>query len=609
VRSSTSRRSFGALLKEQRLAAGLTQAALGERAGIAERTIQDLERGITLPRRETVRRLSAALGLAPAEQADFESVSPAPRRRADPATSSTADLEPASYRPSALPISPTDLLGREHELAEIRALLHAGARLVTLTGPGGVGKTRLAIQIAALLAAGAAPACQHGVVMVELASITDPTLVPGAIAKMLGVHDSNGRLPLEIVQAHLRDRHLLLVLDNVEQVLPAASTIAALLAACPGLTVLATSREPLRIRGEREYQVRPLAVPDARQLERSAGLAEHAAIALFVERARAIQADFALTPETLSTIAAICARLEGLPLAIELAAARTRLLSPSAILGRLEHRLPVLTGGSRDLPARQQTLRDAIAWSYGLLSEGECRLLRRLAVFGGGWSLEAAETVAGDGSWVMGHRGSETQSLSPNTQHPTPNTLDVLELLAAKSLIRRCDDVAGEPRFDMLETIREYAQERLEESGEAQVVRRRHADYFVTLAERSRLGLRSAVRPSWLGRLKAEHDNFHVVLRWIVEQDEPGLALRFSRALAHFWDSPGYHTEGQTFMDAAFRPPAADVKPPGAPARTEEWRRSPPGDVDRAPRRLHGDADGSVGMAVLAGSRAVAAGW
>jgi predicted ATPase/DNA-binding XRE family transcriptional regulator len=599
-------RSFGARLRECRLAAGLTQAALGERSGIAERTIQDLERGATQPRRETVRRLSAALGLAPAEQVDFESVSPAPRRRADPATSSTTDPGPALSHPYPLPISPTALLGREHELAEIRALFRAGARLVTLTGPGGVGKTRLAVQVAALLATGGEPTCEHGVALVELAPIIDPALVPGAIARVLGVQSPDGRPPLEGVQAHLRDRHVLLVLDNVEQVLPAASTIAALLAASPGLTVLATSREPLRIRGEHEYQVRPLALPDARQMERSNGLAEHAAIALFVERARAIRADFALTPETLSTIAAICARLEGLPLAIELAAARTRLLSPLAILGRLEHRLPVLTGGSRDLPARQQTLRDAIAWSYELLSEGERRLLRRLAVFGGGWSLEAAETVAGAGFRVSGFRGGDAHS--PESEHPAPETLDLLELLAAKSLIRRGDNVTGEPRFTMLDTIREYAQERLEESGEAQAVRRRHADYYVMLAERSRLGLRSAVRPSWLSRLKAEHDNFHVVLRWIVEQDEPGLSLRFSRALAHFWDSPGYHTEGQAFMDVLVGPPAANVEPPGAPARTGEWRQSPRGDVDHAPRWLGGDDDGSVGMAVLAGRR-VAAGW
>ena len=285
----------------------------------------------------------------------------------------------------------------------------------------------------------------------------------------------------------------------------------------------------------------PLALPDVDQPGPADALARTRAVALFVERARAVRADFALTTENAAAVAAICRRLDGLPLAIELAAARIRSARPRPCSARLEHRLPLLTGGARDLPARQRTLRDAIAWSYELLSEAERRLLRRLAVFAGGCALEAAEAIA-----VVGFRGSGhpfPRNPTPETRSRAPETLDLLESLAAKSLVQRCDDVDGEPRFDMLETIREYALERLEESGEASIVRQRHAEFYVTLAERTRPALQRAGRQSWLRRLKVEHDNFHAALRWIVEQDEADLGLRLGGSLSHFWDQRGYHEE------------------------------------------------------------------
>jgi predicted ATPase/DNA-binding XRE family transcriptional regulator len=598
VGSSTDRRSFGALLKQQRLAAGLTQAALGERAGIAERTIQDLERDVARPRRETVQRLIEALELAPADRAVFEAVSPSPRQRSGAAMQASVPSGAPDRSQGHLPVPATALLGRERELMEIDALIQAGARLVTLTGPGGVGKTRLALQVAASILAAGRPVFEHGAFLIDLAPITDAALVPVTIAHVLGLRDLNGRPVLEGLKEHLRDRSILLVLDNVEQIQSSAPIVAELLAASPHLSVLATSRETLRVRGEHEYQLRPLELPDVYHVTSANALAGNPAVALFVERARAIRADFALTPESVSTIAAICARLEGLPLAIELAAARTRLLSPLAILGRLEHRLPVLTGGSRDLPARQQTLRDAIAWSYGLLSEAERRLLRRLAVFVGGWSLEAAEAVCDGGARGEG-RGASEMSHAPLAPRPSP--LDVLELLAAKSLVQRGDDVDGEPRFDMLETIREYALERLDESGEASIVRRRHAEYFVALAERTRPALQRAGRPSWLRRLKVEHDNFHAALRWIVEQGEADLGLRLGGSLSHFWDQRGYHEDGHTLVDAVPWPPMADADPPGLSLQVGGRGRSHRGDGDRVQRWLRvEDHDGSVGMAVLA---------
>ena len=428
-----------------------------------------------------------------------------------------------------LPTHPTALLGRERELAEVRKLYEDGARLVTLTGPGGTGKTRLGLQVAADLL----DAFEHGVFLVELAPISDPALVPSTVAQALGVRDIGSRPIVDAVKKHLRSRSVLLLLDNFEQVLPAAAVAADLLAACPGLAVLATSREPLRLRGEHEYAVPPLALPEAGLGTTSEVVSQAPAVALFVQRARAVRADFALTDENAAAVAEVCARLDGLPLAIELAAARVRLLTPEAMAARLERRLPLLVGGARDLPARQRALRDTIAWSHDLLDEHERRLFRRLSVFVGGWTLDAAEAVCNtDGNL---------------------DTLDGLESLVSKSLVRQDVDARGEPRFAMLETIREYALERLAASGEAAEMRQRHADNYVALAERTAPELYGHGLVAWFVRLEAEHDNMRAALAWSqAEERGAGIRLRLPLALWRFWLVRGYPAEGRQWLRRAF---------------------------------------------------------
>jgi predicted ATPase/class 3 adenylate cyclase len=454
-----------------------------------------------------------------------------------------ADLSPPAAldaRLHNLPIQPTALLGRAPEVAELRDLLLEGdARLVTLTGPGGTGKTRLSIQVAAELA----ERFEDGAFLVELGPIVDPALVPATIAQVLGVRDMGGRTMLDGLREHLRAKRLLLILDNFEQVLAAAPVVADLLAASPGLRVLATSREPLRVRGEREYAVTPLALPDVRQLPAPETLSQYAAIALFVERAAAIRADFAVTSENAPAVAEICSRLDGLPLAIELAAARVRLLTPQAIVGRLERRLPLLVGGPRDLPARQQTLRDAITWSYDLLNEAEQRLFRRLGGFAGGWTLEAVEGV---GFRVFGDGGEPAVPPSLRTPHPAP--VDVLDSLTAKSLVVQHELPDGETRSTMLETIRELAVEKLEAADEIDAVRRQHAGFFLAFAEQAESHLRTARQTTWLRRLDREHDNLRAALAWSRTADDGATGLRIAAALCWFWAIRGHVGEGRDWL-------------------------------------------------------------
>ncbi|MCD6032071.1 MAG: transcriptional regulator, family, partial [Thermomicrobiales bacterium] len=383
---------FGDLLGQHRRAAGLTQEALAEQAGLSVRGISDLERGIrTHPQRETTRMLADALHLVGPER---EALLASARRAPVSPSSRPAfrSLAPLSGSPAArLPVFPGSFVGRATEIAAIRSLLaDGGPHLVTLTGPGGTGKTRLAVAIATALR----DTFPDGVGFVDLAPLSDPTLVMPRIASSLGVREVAGEPLTETLARHLESRYLLLVLDNCEQVLGAAPEIGSLVAACPQLTLLATSREPLRLRAEQVFPVSPLALPEAPDM----ALAEQTAvpaIALFVERARASDPAFVLTPQNAAAVVAICRRLDGLPLAIELAAARIRVLPPHALLAQLDHSLPVLTGGARDLPERQRTLRDTIAWSYDLLGPEEQTLFQRLAVFTGGWTLAAAEAVTG----------------------------------------------------------------------------------------------------------------------------------------------------------------------------------------------------------------------
>ena len=440
-----------------------------------------------------------------------------------------------------LPAQPTPILGREHDVrAVVDRLLREDVRLVTLVGPGGVGKTRLAVEVAEEVAYHFA----DGVWFVALATIADPALVVPTIAQTLDLHAQPGQAltELDLVKAALRDRETLLVLDNFEQLMPAAPDLALIMSSCPGLKLLATSRSPLQLRGEQEYPVPPLALPAAGSKVASVeALRQYSAVALFQQRAAAVRPDFELTPSNANVVVEICARLDGLPLAIELVAARVKLLQPQAILPRLQKRLQLLTGGAQDLPGRQQTMRNAIDWSYGLLTPEEQQLFRRLSVFVGGWTLEAAETVCG--------RGDDTGMV-----------LDGIGSLINKSLLRQVEasDVEGEPRYDMLETIREFAVERLEDAGEAEAQRRAHARYFVELAERMEPLLVGATQKECIDRLEREHDNLRAALRWsMYAPDGAEAGMRIVGALGRFWSSRDYLAEGRRWVEGFLTLPQA----------------------------------------------------
>jgi predicted ATPase/class 3 adenylate cyclase len=425
----------------------------------------------------------------------------------------------------ALPRQLTTFVGRERERREVEEAL-GGTRLLTLTGPGGTGKTRLSIQVASEVMA----EFEDGVHFVALAPIADPALVIPTIAQELGIREDPGRMPIEALIDHLARKRALLVLDNFEQVLDAAPQIGELLTATEAVTVLVTSREPLGLAGEREYPVPPLALPDVDHLPPSEALSQFSAVALFIERARSVRPDFQVTNGNAPAIAEIAARLDGLPLAIELAAARAKVLTPEAMLKRLESRLSLGAPTRRDLPQRQQTLRDAIAWSYDLLEEYERRLFARLSAFVGGFTLEAAEEVCNPG------------------QELVIETLDGLGSLVNKSLARRVDVEGGDLRFLMLETIREFAQERLEEMAESADIAARHAASFLALGERARPALTGPDQVEWLRRLAAEHDNLRAALTWAAEHDVD-LALRMAGSMWRFWQFRGHLREASERLE------------------------------------------------------------
>jgi predicted ATPase len=440
-------------------------------------------------------------------------------------------------RPAPVPVPRSPLIDREQEVALVRDLLQReDVGLVTLTGPGGVGKTRLAIQVAADLASRFA----DGVAFVSLASLKDPELVELTVARALGVSDADGQSIGERLREYLRPRQLLLLLDNAEQLLSAAPLATRLLDAAPRLTLLVTSREPLRVRDERVVPVLPLALPDAESLPDLDTLAQVPAVALFVERVREVKPDFVLTADNAQAVAEICRRLDGLPLALELAAARSTVLPPAALLARLAHRLPLLTHGARDVPQRQQTLRNTIAWSYDLLDESDKALFRRLAVFVGDFTLEAVEAVC-----VLD--AASTVSL------PEADDGAVLEQLAQlldKSLVQPQQDTGGEPRFTMLETIHEYAQEQLVASGEAAAVQERHANYFLRVAEEADPQMYSQERDVWMERLDREDANLRAALAWSkADKDAVQTGLRLVGALAFYWVLRGSVREGRTWLE------------------------------------------------------------
>jgi predicted ATPase/transcriptional regulator with XRE-family HTH domain len=514
--------SFGELLRQVRSAASLSQEELAQRSGLSVRGISDLERGArSAPRLETVRMLADALGVG---QDDRSALLAAAR----PALLGGAGADHVRPALPSVPTPLTRLIGREVEIGALRTILQRDdVRFVTLTGAGGTGKTRLAIAVAAEMG----DAFPDGVVFVDLSPLTDPTLVVPTIATSLGVREVVDQSLSETLSSFLTSKQLLLVLDNCERILAAAPDITTLLAACPGLSVLATSREPLHVRGEREFPVPPLPLPATTPLLELGQFASAPAIALFVERAEESQPEFTMTTENMAAVAAICRRLDGLPLAIELAAARVKVLPPQALLVRLEHRLPLLTGGGRDLPARQRTMRDAIAWSYDLLSPDEQALFRRLAVFAGGFTLASAEAVAAaDGRLAV---------------------LDGLVALVEQSLVRQMPGAGAEPRYQMLETVREFGLERLVSSGDADDARQRHAEHFLRVSADLMQASTILMDHASLTRVVAEHDNVRLALVWYDQHGEIDALLQLSSLLYGLWFSRGLYREGVQWVDRA----------------------------------------------------------
>jgi len=527
---------FGEWLRRLREAAGYTQEELASRAGLTAKAVSALERGERKrPYPHTVRSLGEALGLTEGERGDLQSA--IPRRGAETPVSSA--VVPASVPEPTLPGPRTPLVGREQELAEIGLFLRdGGVRLLTLTGTGGVGKTRLALR-AAREVTGLFP---DGVTFVALAPLDDPALVLPMVARVLGLKEAENRTPEEALHAFLKEKRFLLVLDNLEHLLGAAPEVADLIESCPELSVLATSRAPLRVRGEQEYPVPPLALPASTLSPAPEQVLDSPSGRLFAERASAASPNFSLTPQNAAAVASICWRLDGLPLALELAAAKVRFLDPATLLSRLDRALSA--GWARDLPERQRTMRAALDWSHDLLDGAQRELFGRLSVFAGGFTLDAAEAVgAADGVLVE-------------------DVIYLLEGLVEQSLVTAGPDAdGGGVRYGMLEPVRQYALEKLEEGG-AHETRRQHARYYLALAERAGPELRGGEQAIWLGRLETELDNLRAALSWSVENGGGEEVARAAWTSWTYWWLSGHISEGRRWAEEALaREPQMSASP------------------------------------------------
>ena len=549
--------TLGVLLRQWRRAASLTQEVLAERAGMSVETISALERGISRsPYRATITSLADALALDGEDRTRFVAAV-RPERVAPGAVTAGERSGSISAHPSKLPpamgslpyadtgLQTNPLLGRNKDLEVVRRLVLGGtARLVTLVGPAGVGKTSLALEVSRAVGSHVADA----VVFVDLSTVRDPANLLKVVGEKLGFKDLENHLRLQRLQAYLAERELLLLLDNVEHVLAPVQELAELLLAAPRLTLLATSREPLHLRSEQVFHVPPLALPDLDTLLPLEELAQVPSVALFLRRAQAINPEFALDHDNARAIVELVVRLDGLPLAIELAAARTSLLSPQMILERLGQRLSLLRWQAHDLPERQQTLRSAIAWSYELLSPQEQALFRCLGIFAASFSLHAAEAIA------------------------EPLAVDGFEVLASlvdKSLVQVQHGDMEDPRYVLLESMRDFARERLTEAGELEGMERLRAFSYVARAERVGPELTGPRQGVWFNRVEWGHGDVRAALRWLLDHAEAERALRLATALGYFWEVRGYTAEGRRWLEEALE--RADEADPGLRARGLSW--------------------------------------
>jgi predicted ATPase/transcriptional regulator with XRE-family HTH domain len=510
--------TFAETLRRYRIAAALSQEALARRAGLSARAISDLERGVkTRPYLETIRLLADALELSPADRAALTMAA-----RPEPVPART--IIPMIEQPN-LPSPPTPLIGREEDIDRVSALIgRDDVRFVTLVGPGGVGKTRLALAVAEQLQSKFAA----GVVFVPLASLDEPEMVTLTLAQCLGLRNEQPEMLLDRLAAFLQDKRLLLVVDNVEHVLPAMAQLVDLVRRSGCAKLLVTSRAVLHLSGEHLHMVKPLPVANAAAAAREIG--QSPAVRLFVSRAAAVRPTFMLTEENAPTVAAICERLDGLPLAIELAAARVKLFSPSGLLDRLDAQPALLATTMHDVAPRHRSFREAVAWSHALLSGNEQRMFRRLSVFRGGWTIEAAEQVA------------NLDDLS--------HSLETLIALVDQSLVQPTLEDSPEPRFRMLATVREFAAERLSESGEEVFVRNRHSLFFTELAEAAERSFWGPGEIAWLHRADSELENFRAAIRWSAGgHGDPEHAMRLASAIWWMWQTRFGHAEGRAWLE------------------------------------------------------------